>query len=507
MTAPRAPSRRDALPLLAVLAWLAATIGVRPLMLPDEGRYVGVAWEMLQRGDWLTPTLDGLPFFHKPPLFYWITAAALRLAGPVEWAARAAPLLGAGVGAAALYGLLLRWCGRGPARQALLVLAAQPLFYLGGQFANMDMLVAGCITAAVCLLADAVLRLEAGLPPRWALLGAWLAAALGVLAKGLIGAVLPALVIMAWLALSRRLRLLPRLLPLPGLLLFAAVVLPWFAAMQQRHAGFLDEFFVVQHLQRYAAGGFNNVQPPWFYPLLLLAAFLPWLPWLWRAARAVDEPGRHEAPSLRLLMLVWAALVVAFFSLPRSKLIGYVLPAVPPLAALAAHGFAATVGGRRGWIAAAALGAVVGAGIVLGLGLHPVRSTKPLALALGAARQPGEPVLMLQGYRFDLPFYARLEQPAGVVDDWGNPEIARRDDWRRELAEAGRFSPRDAAARLIAPAALPAVLCAAPRSWVVGPASAARAQPLLAQAAVAAADGELRLWRVEPRAAASGGPC
>ena len=82
-----------------VLLWLAATAWMRPLMHPDEGRYATVAWEMLRSGDWLTPTLDGMPFFHKPPLFYWITAAALWLLGPIEIAARTASLLGASLGA------------------------------------------------------------------------------------------------------------------------------------------------------------------------------------------------------------------------------------------------------------------------------------------------------------------------------------------------------------------------------------------------------------------------
>ena len=69
--------RSPAFLLLVCAFWLAVLAGIRPLMLPDEGRYVGVAWEMLSSGDWLTPTLDGLPFFHKPPLFYWLTALAL----------------------------------------------------------------------------------------------------------------------------------------------------------------------------------------------------------------------------------------------------------------------------------------------------------------------------------------------------------------------------------------------------------------------------------------------
>src|SRR5689334_2016600 len=69
------------------LTWLGCTAWMRPLFLPDEGRYVGVAWEMLASGNWLTPTLDGMPFFHKPPLFYWLTALAMNAFGANEWAA------------------------------------------------------------------------------------------------------------------------------------------------------------------------------------------------------------------------------------------------------------------------------------------------------------------------------------------------------------------------------------------------------------------------------------
>ena len=93
---PSPPPWRSPGALLALtLCWLGFTAGLRPLLLPDEGRYVGVAWEMLRSGDWLTPTLNGLPFFHKPPLFYWITAASMSVFGLHEWAARLAPVLGA----------------------------------------------------------------------------------------------------------------------------------------------------------------------------------------------------------------------------------------------------------------------------------------------------------------------------------------------------------------------------------------------------------------------------
>ncbi|MEZ5658116.1 MAG: glycosyltransferase family 39 protein [Burkholderiaceae bacterium] len=265
---------------MLTLIWLAALAWPRPLMLPDEGRYVGVAWEMVRSGDWSTPTLNGLPYFHKPPLFYWITAASITVFGPTDLAARAAPLLGAWGGAMAVFLFLRHWLDGSFARLALITLATQPMFYIGAQFANLDMLVAGCITITVVLLAHAVLSIERGRLARRALAMAYAMAALGVLAKGLIGVVLPAMVIAVWLLPGKRWRSLLRLLWLPGALIFIAVGAPWFIAMQMRHDAFFDYFFIVQHLQRFAAGGFNNVQPFWFYVAVLVLFTLPWIVWL-----------------------------------------------------------------------------------------------------------------------------------------------------------------------------------------------------------------------------------
>ena len=220
--------------LLLTALWLAATAWARPLNLPDEGRYVGVAWEMLRSGEWLIPTLNGLPYFHKPPLFYWITAGSMSIFGAGDWAARAAPILGGTVGAFALVMFTRRWVGARAAWVTLLVLLAHPLWTVGGQFANMDMLVAGCITATIVLLAHAALSLQAGLPHRRALAGAYAMAGLGVLAKGLIGAVLPALVLLLWLILLRRWRTLAALIWAPGILLFMLIAAPWFVAVQLR---------------------------------------------------------------------------------------------------------------------------------------------------------------------------------------------------------------------------------------------------------------------------------
>ena len=485
---------------ILVVVWLLATAWARPLMLPDEGRYVGVAWEMLRSGDWLTPTLNGLPYFHKPPLFYWITAASMSVFGANPWAARAAPMLGACLAALALYAFARRWTSERAARLSVLVLLVQPLFYLGGQFANLDMLVAGCISATIMLLAHAALSAERGLGYRAARESAYAMAAAGVLAKGLIGAVLPALAIIAWLMLRRRWSDMRALISWRGALLFAILTGPWFVAMQWRYSDFLDYFFVVQHFKRFAAAGFNNVQPFWFYPAVLAVLSLPFLPWLRPAARRgyFRDPGRGP---VRLLMLVWMTVVVVFFSLPKSKLLGYVLPAVPPLAYLAADSFLALVSRSarvaRLWRASLCIAVLASLGTVAFLAIRPANTSRELALTLGAQRNSAEPVFMLNSYYFDVPFHARLKSPVQVIDDWSSPDVQRRDNWRKELADAGRFAATAAQSSLLEPASLAASLCQAPVSWVMGPAHASAGFAFLRETQAVSTVRGTSLWRID----------
>ncbi len=325
---------------VAAFAWLAFSIGARPLSLPDEGRYVGVAWEMLRSGDWIVPTENGLPFFHKPPLFYWLTAGAMRVFGTSLWTARFAPLVGASLGAAALFLLTRRWIGERDARAVLAVLLLQPFFFGAAQFANLDMLVAGCIAASVAAAAHAVLLMREQRSAQAAIVGAWLAAALGVLAKGLIGVALPMIVVFAWLLAFRQWRLMLRLCSPLGLAVFALVAAPWFLVMQARFPEFGHYFFVVQHLQRFAAGGFNNVQPWWYFIVAVPLLTLPWSAWLVRPTFGAREGEPEAATLLRRLMWIWLVVVAVFFSIPQSKPIGYIMPLLFPIAALAADAIA-----------------------------------------------------------------------------------------------------------------------------------------------------------------------
>mgnify|MGYP002075699001 FL=1 len=446
--------------LLALALWLLATLSLRPLMLPDEGRYVGVAHAMLQ-GDALTPRLHGLPYFHKPPLMYWIDAAAMAVFGANQFAARLAPALGAWLMGAAIFLDLRRRVGPREAAIALGVLATCPFFFVGGQFANHDMLVAGLITAAIVL---AVRGIEEG--QRRAALGwvvaAWAAAALAVLAKGLIGVVLPALVLAPWLALQRRWTGFARMLHPLALLVFAAIAMPWFAAMAGRFPGFLDYFFLEQHVRRYAQGGFNNAQPFWFFVPAVLLLMLPWSPWLLAWVRR-----RSAAPGAPLALYAWwAVAVLGFFSLPQSKLVGYALPALGPLAALA--GLAVAPGRAWRWLMPAA--AVACVATVVALAWRDGGSHRELALKLRGLLQPGERAVLVGGPYFDLPFYARLADAPIVLADWDDPAIAVRDDWRKELRDAARFEPGTGARVLLRPQDLAASRCALQASWFVAPA-------------------------------------
>ena len=507
MTVGRSAGSPWLVPALGVAAWLSFSAGLRPLALPDEGRYVGVAWEMLRSGQWLVPTLDGLPFFHKPPLFYWITAASLSLLGLGAWPARLASMLGAAVTVLALYALLRRWSDARIARWAVVILATQPLLFGAAQFANLDMLVAGCITATIALVAHAALCLDSGQPaPRWALPAAYAAAALGVLAKGLVGALLPAVIVATWLVLARRTRLIAPLLSLPGALLFAAIALPWFVAMSERFDGFLHSFFVYHHFQRFTQSGFNNEQPFWFYLPVIALLTLPWsaaLPALWKAPPPPDGPRRL----LRGLMWVWAIGIVAFFSAPRSKLVGYVLPALPALAALIAEavwsrsGDAARTARRLRGVAALAAVACVAA--IVAIALHDKQSTESLGRVLRERRASDDPVFFVGDYFYDLPLHARLAQPVYVVEAWHAPDIAARDNWRRELAEAARFAGAPAQQSLVDRADFAHAVCAHPVSWVVASARTAAQQPLLWQEAPLTSSQRASLWRIDAQRCAS----
>ncbi|WP_144640637.1 ArnT family glycosyltransferase [Bordetella genomosp. 13] len=492
--------------LLAAAVWLAFLAWMRPLTLPDEGRYVGVAWEMLRSGDLAVPLLDGMPYFHKPPLFYWLAALSMRAFGLHEWAARLPSLLLAWAAVAGLYFFARRYRDAVAARTAAAVLATTPLFYGGAQFANLDMSVAGMICLCVLAGADTVLRRAHGRPWRAMALATAACAALAVLAKGLIGIVLPGGALALWLLWRRDGRGLRALLWPPAIVVFAAVAVPWFWMMQARFPGFFHYFFVYQHFQRFAQAGFNNAQPFWFYLPVLAGLALPWSLWSGGMFRrrfwCADDPD-----GLRRLMAIWLGVVLAFFSLPASKLVGYILPALPPLAFLVGEvlrdirqrATPELPPGRlvAASLAAAALVCVVAVNIAAG---RPRGSASTLAPQVAARMQPGDVTASLHAYPFDLGFYTRSRTPFWVVDEWDSPAIAQRDNWRKELYDAGEFAPAVAQEVLVTAQALRQRLCAAApgsRFWLWGSLGDEGLYPVLSGAHPQFSEGKRRVWLLE----------
>ena len=153
---------------------------------------------------------------------------------------------------------------------------------------------------------------------------------------------------------------------------------------------------------------------------------------------------------------------------------------------------------QRAWAASLALGASLAVGVVLWLSWHIDYSTRPLARALAAQHQPGEPVIMLAEYFYDLPFYAGLRKPVVVVDQWRSPEVKARDNWRKELDDAGEFDPVRGAHLLMRPETLPSALCAAPVSWLLAHNGDVAPYPWLASLPVVAQHGDVTLWRATP---------
>lgn len=439
------------LTLAALWLLLLIMASLRPLAVPDEGRYGEIGRWMLQSGDWLTPRLNGLPFFHKPPYLYWLQALSLAAFGVHELALRLVPALHVALMLLALYLAARRISNESIARRAALMLGTSLSFLVGGQYVNHDMLVASWIGVAIWCFAFAFM---AGDQPdaRLARLG-FAACALGMLSKGLIGIVLPGLVIFIWLLWTGQFRKVLSLPWLSGLGLFAAIALPWFVIAQQKYPQLLDYMFVNQHFKRYTASSYNNPQPWWFYLLALVLLLFPWVFFTlrqlrWSASAAADAP----APMARAwwqLCWTWAAAITVFFSIPNSKLVGYVLPVMPPLALLAALGW------ERAWArrslagkAFAALCALnIGIALTLMLKVGEVTRegrTQDLAAVLACAAGPADTIYVSGAFPYDLPFYAQTTRPMVALADWPVLRQTAGDGWQRELFEGADFDPQAA---------------------------------------------------------------
>src|SRR5881396_1023255 len=332
--------------LICALTWFAG-LEYRGLFTPDEGRYADIAREMLDSNDWVTPRVNGIKYLEKPPLQYWATAGAFAVLGVDEWTARLWPAYTGFLGIALLAFAGFRLAPRSPWLPTALTAAGCWGYFLGGQFLTLDMGLTFFLTVAMLgfLLsrrAGIALSAERG----WMIL-AWAGMACAVLSKGIVGIVIPALAVLAYVALERDLSPLKRLHWAPGLAAFAAIALPWFVLAQHRNPEFFHFFFIREHFGRYLLPDHHRPGPWWYFVPVLLVGLMPWTPSI---PAAFARAWRASAPAgfkLDRFLVIWTGVVVVFFSASQSKLPGYVLPALPAILLLLARHYPALSGRAR----------------------------------------------------------------------------------------------------------------------------------------------------------------
>ena len=329
--------------------------GARDLFDLDEGRYAAVALDMVRSGDWVTPRLNDMPFLDKPPLVYWIQAAATTAFGSSELVARLPTLLGGCCWVLFVFLFARAWTGSEQrAWWAALLAATSAAGFAGSRIGpQMDMPLAACVAGALYAAWCGLRR-----PSRRASLGLGLAIGLGLLVKGPLVAAVPFVVAVAWTVAGVAPRRALRVVLAPWAWLVAlAVATPWYVLAERAHPGWIPHFLVYEHLGRFGEGDHRDFHPFWFYVPIVVLYLVPWTPlaWVgrargwrrllalvtgspwgrapWRAVLTRTFPIGRQGASVSASSLAWGWFLAAFllYSVSTRKLLHYLLPAAAPL--------------------------------------------------------------------------------------------------------------------------------------------------------------------------------
>lgn len=335
--------RRDALLLALALGLLYFfRLGSYPLSDPDEGRNAEIAREMLATGDWVTPRLNGVNYFEKPPLVYWATALSEKIFGLNEWAVRAVPALFALWGVLITYGAARRLFDRETGLLSALVLGTSLLWFGLGHFPILDMAVSVLMARALFAFIIGVQEPAASAVTsplcarRLYFYKLYVSMALATLAKGFIGFLVTGAVMFLWLLIFNQWkRLRPLYLP-SGALLFLLIAAPWHVLAALRNPTWLHRYIFFEHWLRYTTSAASRVQPWHFFIWIVIAGLIPWTGFLWPAVRDALRGGwaKRKENAVAGFLVIWAAFIFLFFSASGSKLMPYILPIFPALAVL-----------------------------------------------------------------------------------------------------------------------------------------------------------------------------
>ncbi|TFW33570.1 glycosyltransferase family 39 protein [Massilia horti] len=367
-------------------------LGVRTLVPPDEGRYAEMAREMFVTGDWITTRLNGIKYFEKPPLQTWMNALSFAAFGLGEWQARL------WTGLSGILGVLFtgyagaRVFGQRVGFYAALVLGSCFYWVACSQINSLDMSLSAMMTVALCALLIAQRDDATASERRNWMLVCWAGMALAMLAKGLIGLVLPGGVLVLYTLLARDWKIWTRLHLGKGLLLFAVIAAPWFVLVGLKNPEQPHFFFIHEHFDRFLLKEHHREAAWWTFFALVAAGIVPWIGVLFQSLvlGAKREAGTFRP---RLLLLIWVVFITLFFTKSSSKLPGYILPVFPALALLVANYL--ELGTRRGRMVTAGLTMLLG---VLLLALVPYAPGLAKHAAEGALYAAYQPWVLAAGF-------------------------------------------------------------------------------------------------------------
>jgi 4-amino-4-deoxy-L-arabinose transferase len=331
--------------LFFFLAAYILPLGVRDLFVPDETRYSEIPREMIARGDWVVPHLNGLRYFEKPPLGYWVNAGSILFFGENNFAVRLPSAMAVGLSALLIYVLVsLVWHNKSkengsPATLAPLIFLSCFMVFGLGSAVLLDSLFSFFLTATITTFCLASEALPGSAREKGFLLLSGVSCGLGFLTKGFLAFAVPVLALAPYLIWQRRYFDLVRMSWLPFL---AAVVvaLPWGILIHLREPDFWRSFFWNEHIRRFMADSAQHKKAFWYFFEAAPGLFLPWTLMVPAAVPGIRDHINEQSPEGRLIKLsiCWLVLPFLFFSFSSGKLLTYILPCFPPFAVLMVFG-------------------------------------------------------------------------------------------------------------------------------------------------------------------------
>lgn len=355
---------------LIVGIFFGATLGRYPLAAPDGARYAEIPREMVVTGDYLTPRLNGVKYFEKPPLFYWLQALSIKKLGANEMAASLANAFMA-LGCVLLVYLTGRKLyGRMTGIISSFVFATSALVFALTRVVTLDVTLTFFITGSLCsfLLAN---QLPFGIKRNLWLLTMYIFAAGAVMSKGLVGIIFLGLILAIWLTIFGKWRELKTYNLISGGIIFLLLTLPWHILVQLKNPEFFSFYFFEQHFLRYFTLYAGRSQKWWFLPAVSLVGLYPWVTFLpqtvfYNFPKKISAIKNHPAT---VFLFIWIAAIYVFYTFSHSQLIPYIFPIFPPLAILTgkyiAENWQKTRGNTLGFYSLAILNFILAAAAII----------------------------------------------------------------------------------------------------------------------------------------------